>query len=135
MELTGPAAGHEWLRTSADPKGRTVLGCLNNCAGGMSPWGTYLSGEENFNQYFVNAGAVEDPDKRASYERYGFGATTPSFGYRGWERTEERFDLAKEPALAVAAIILSLTAAALCGVLSEFCTSATCPTMSTPNAK
>jgi len=97
MELTGPAAGHEWLRTGADPDGRTVLGCLNNCAGGHTPWGTYLSGEENFNQYFVNAGAVEDPAKRASYERYGFGATLPSFGYRGWERTEDRFDLAREP--------------------------------------
>ena len=97
MELTGPAAGHEWLRTSADPSGRVVLGCLNNCAGGHTPWGTYLSGEENFNQYFVNAGAVEDPAKRASYQRYGFGETTPPFGYRGWERTEDRFDLAKEP--------------------------------------
>jgi uncharacterized protein len=97
MELTGPAAGHEWLKTSADPEGRTVLGCLNNCAGGMSPWGTYLSGEENFNQYFVNAGAVEDEAKSESYQRYGFGETLPSFGYRGWERTEDRFDLAKEP--------------------------------------
>lgn len=97
MELTGPAAGHEWLQTSDDPPGRTVLGCLNNCAGGHTPWGTYLSGEENFNQYFVNAGSVADPAKRASYERYGFGATTPPFGYRGWERTEDRFDLAKEP--------------------------------------
>ncbi|BBL80843.1 hypothetical protein RxyAA322_26970 [Rubrobacter xylanophilus] len=97
MRLTGPAAGHEWLRTEADPGGRTVLGCLNNCAGGLTPWGTYLSGEENFNQYFVNAGAVEDPAKRASYERYGFGETLPDFGYRGWERVEERFDLAREP--------------------------------------
>ncbi|MDQ3663012.1 MAG: PhoX family phosphatase [Actinomycetota bacterium] len=97
FELTGPAAGHSWLRTNADPSGRTVLGCLNNCAGGHTPWGTYLSGEENFNQYFVNAGAVTDDAKKASYERYGFGETLPSFGYRGWERTEERFDLSKEP--------------------------------------
>ncbi|TCJ13656.1 PhoX family phosphatase [Rubrobacter taiwanensis] len=97
MELTGPAAGHPWLRTSTDPEGRTVLGCLNNCAGGHTPWGTYLSGEENFNQYFVNAGMVEDRAKRESYERYGFGETLPPFGYRGWERTEERFDLAEEP--------------------------------------
>jgi len=97
MRLTGPAAGHEWLRTSADPRGRRVLGSLNNCAGGQTPWGTYLSGEENFNQYFVNAGAVEDPAKQESYQRYGFGETTAPFGYRGWERTEERFDLAKEP--------------------------------------
>ncbi len=97
MRLTGPAAGNEWLKTSADPSGRRVLGTLNNCAGGHTPWGTYLSGEENFNQYFVNSGAVADSDKRESYARYGFGETLPSFGYRGWERTEERFDLAKEP--------------------------------------
>jgi len=97
FELTGPAAGHSWLRTKADQSGRWVLGCLNNCAGGQTPWGTYLSGEENFNQYFVNAGAVAGAAKRTSYERYGFGETLPDFGYRGWERTEERFDLAKEP--------------------------------------
>jgi len=97
MELTGPAAGHGWLQTEEDPTGRRVLGCLNNCAGGHTPWGTYLSGEENFNQYLVNAGDVADPAKWASYERYGFGETLPEFGYRGWERTQDRFDLAKEP--------------------------------------
>lgn len=97
IELTGPAAGHDWLQTSADPTGRRVRGTLNNCAGGTTPWGTVLSGEENFNQYFVNAGAVDDESKRTSYRRYGFTDTTPAFGYRGWERTERRFDLADEP--------------------------------------
>ena len=95
MRLTGPAAGHEWLKTSADPTGRIVRGTLNNCAGGTTPWGTVLSAEENFNQYFVNADAVSDPAKKASYERYGFSGSGAS--QRGWERTEDRFDLAKEP--------------------------------------
>ena len=95
MRLTGPAAGHDWMKTSSDPSGTVVRGTLNNCAGGTTPWGTVLSAEENFNQYFVNADAVTDEAKRASYARYGFSGT--GSGGRGWERTEDRFDLAKEP--------------------------------------
>ena len=52
MQITGPAAGHELLKTSADSSGTKVLGMLNNCAGGVTPWGTWLSGEENFHGYF-----------------------------------------------------------------------------------
>ncbi|WP_199440546.1 PhoX family protein [Umezawaea beigongshangensis] len=90
FEVRGPAAGSDLLRTTADPTGRRVLGTLNNCAGGVTPWGTILSGEENFNQYFANAETRADP----RLTRYGVvgGATT-----RRWERFDDRFDLAKEP--------------------------------------
>jgi secreted PhoX family phosphatase len=94
FELRGPAAGSKYLKTSADPSGKVVLGTQNNCAGGVTPWGTILSGEENFNQYFANGGQVTDPDTKAKLARYGMtgGATT-----RKWEKFDKRFDLAQEP--------------------------------------
>ncbi len=97
MKFTGPAAGSALLRTAADPKGTTPVGMLNNCAGGTTPWGTVLSGEENFNQYFVNGNGV--PEAQKPYlARYGVNITTgvPS-GNRRFDRVEERFDLAKHP--------------------------------------
>ncbi|MDQ2999036.1 MAG: PhoX family phosphatase [Chloroflexota bacterium] len=95
MAITGPAAGHAWLQTSDDPDGRTVLGTLNNCAGGVTPWGTVLSGEENFNQYFANAKWLPDDDPRKKiHSRYGL---TVEASERKWERFYDRFDITKEP--------------------------------------
>lgn len=91
FRLSGPAAGHERLRTTADPSGTRVLGTLNNCAGGLTPWGTVLSGEENFNQYFDASGEL-DPRYTESYARYGI-----SGGDRGWSEVDPRFDLTREP--------------------------------------
>lgn len=94
FRLTGPAAGSEYVRTKADPRGTKVLGTLNNCAGGTTPWGTTLHGEENFNQYFANAEEVTEPTAAARLKRYGvIGAASE----RKWERFDDRFDLAKEP--------------------------------------
>lgn len=92
--LDGPAAGSPLLRTAADPAGRTVLGTFNNCSGGVTPWGTFLSGEENVNQYFAHAQAVTDPGTAARLKRYGVSGAASE---RGWERLEPRFDVTREP--------------------------------------
>lgn len=94
MELTGPAAGDESLRTSQDPTGRRVRGTLNNCSGGNTPWGTVLTAEENFNQYFGNVNAMPDGPLKASHQRYGL---TPGLSARRWEQFHDRFDVVKEP--------------------------------------
>jgi secreted PhoX family phosphatase len=91
MDITGPAAGHARMRTSADAEGRKVRGMVNNCAGGVTPWGTWLSCEENFNGYFWGKMAEDHPEAR-NYKRYGIGA--PAYA---WGKFHDRFDLAKEP--------------------------------------
>ncbi|QCO01711.1 PhoX family protein [Azospirillum argentinense] len=89
--ITGPAAGHALMKTSYDPTGTMVRGMLNNCSGGMTPWGTWLSAEENFNGYFW--GKVEDGNPNAKVlKRYGF----PGEWYN-WGVYHDRFDIAKEP--------------------------------------
>ena len=92
FRVVGPAAGEERLKTTADPSGRRVLGTLNNCAGGKTPWGTVLSGEENFNQYFDASGEL-DARYTESYARYGLTGTDS----RGWSEVDPRFDLTTEP--------------------------------------
>lgn len=90
IRLSGPAAGHPWMKTAADPAGLTVLGTLNNCAHGFTPWGTYLSCEENFHGYFVNRSGATPPLQK----RYGI--TDNGAGYR-WHEHDERFDAARHP--------------------------------------
>lgn len=92
MELTGPAQGHVLLRTAADPSGTRVLGTFNNCGNGQTPWGTYLTCEENFNGYFSSSD--EDVEVSPELKRYGVGKKDR--GYK-WAITDERFDISKHP--------------------------------------
>ena len=90
MGVGGPAAGHALLKTAADATGRRVLGTLNNCASGITPWGTYLTCEENFINYF------KGPDQPNAHEaRWGLRKGDPA-GYR-WHEHDERFDATKHP--------------------------------------
>ncbi|MGD7787300.1 PhoX family protein [Propionibacteriaceae bacterium Y1700] len=94
FEVTGPAAGHADLKTSADPQGKTVLGTLSNCSGGLTPWGTWLTAEENWHGYFANSSAVTEPTAAARLKRYGVPAGATG---RKWEKFDKRFDVAQEP--------------------------------------
>ena len=91
MRLSGPAAGSALLKTQADPTGTVALGTFNNCANGRTPWGTYLTCEENFNGYF---GSAESVPEQAAFKRYGISAKGAGFN---WHAFDGRFDLAKSP--------------------------------------
>jgi secreted PhoX family phosphatase len=88
FSIGGPGAGHALMKTAADPAGRTVLGTINNCASAGTPWGTYLSGEENFANYFA-AGPKLDEHQR----RWGLRERS---SYR-WNEHDERFDATRNP--------------------------------------
>ena len=92
MEITGPARGHALMQTAADPQGARALGTWFNCGNGVTPWGTYLSCEENFNGYFSSS----DPGVKISsaLRRYGVGVRDWDYG---WAMADERFDIAKHP--------------------------------------
>ena len=90
MQFSGPAAGNAALQTTADPEGKTVLGTFGNCANGKTPWGTYLTCEENFDTYFGTKAADFSPS--AQQKRYTLKANEPE---RNWSDFDERFDVAK----------------------------------------
>jgi secreted PhoX family phosphatase len=87
----GPAANSPRLRTNADPDATAIIGTINNCAGGITPWGTYLTCEENINFYFsgkLPAGHLEEDNLK----RYNFGLELFD-----WSKFDKRFDVSVEP--------------------------------------
>jgi secreted PhoX family phosphatase len=91
MQLSGPVAGHDRVKTNADATGTKVFGTINNCAGGVTPWGTYILAEENFHGYFAGELPADHPEA-ANYERVG----VPDGTYQ-WANFYDRFDVSKEP--------------------------------------
>ncbi|TVS18016.1 MAG: PhoX family phosphatase [Gammaproteobacteria bacterium] len=92
MHISGPAAGHPLLRTVADPEGVRCLGTFGNCANGETPWGTYLTCEENTEDYFA---ASADFEPTPAQRRYGL-STADEYS-RQWYPHDERFDLSQHP--------------------------------------
>lgn len=87
--ISGPVAGHSLVKTTLDPSGRSINGILNNCAHGVTPWGTFLTCEENFNGYFVKSGSPTREERR-------IGLNAKGFGYR-WHEHDARFNVDQHP--------------------------------------
>ena len=92
MEITGPARGHDLLKTAADPEGVRSLGTWNNCGNGRTPWGTYLACEENFHGYYSSSD--ENIEIGPAFKRYGIGPKDRGYA---WATADERFDIARHP--------------------------------------
>jgi len=97
MELTGPVAGSDFVKTKYDNAGFYTRGTVNNCAHGFTPWGTYLTCEENWAGYLTTS---ESPAPREK-ARYG---VTGFFGYDWWKAPGDeyaRFDTTPQGASAL----------------------------------
>ena len=87
VTFSGPVAGHKLLN---NVNGNMPLGTVNNCSSGKTPWGTYLTCEENFNGYFGASNTFDTWSATSEQQRYGF--SEDGFGY-GWHLYDRRFDL------------------------------------------
>jgi secreted PhoX family phosphatase len=97
MTFSGPAAGHDLLKTAADPTGTESLGTFNNCGSGRTPWGTYLTCEENFNGYFgATSDVAADNIVMDGFKRYGV-RTKVDAGRYNYHGFDPRFDVATNP--------------------------------------
>lgn len=93
MTVTGPLAGDPRMQTNQFPEGLQASGTWNNCGNGRTPWGTYLTCEENFNGYFS---APNNPDFVVNDELKRYGISTVDWGYK-WAEADSRFDLEIDP--------------------------------------
>ena len=89
IKLSGPACHEALMKTDADPQGEVVLGTMQNCANGQTPWGTYLTCEENWSDIFVKKAPRNVLEKR-------YGISDSDRSYR-WNEVDERFSIDKTP--------------------------------------
>lgn len=92
-QISGPARRSPMLATAFSPSGERTRGTLNNCANGYTPWGTYLTCEENWAGYFNRRedDAARTAREVASFKRYGIGNETS--GRYNWSRADSYSDL------------------------------------------
>jgi len=89
-DIHGPARGHAQMVTAYSPNGTQTRGTLNNCANGDTPWGTYLTCEENWAGYFKSGVATHTAQEQVAMQRYGI---TSSNGSYGWANATPAGDL------------------------------------------
>ena len=118
--FSGPAAAHPWIVRAgavvnaaearagrpAPKSGGVLCGTFANCAGGFTPWGTYLSAEENFNFQFgfrarsggPAAYAPEDGAQAFDHASYFSNwYTDPKRVPQGFDGLPDQYDLALNP--------------------------------------
>ena len=90
MQISGAAQGSERLKTIISQDGVKTLGTYGNCAGGVTPWGTILTGEENVDGYF--SGDPQTTGEAENYERFGM-----KYTYKNWGEFHDRWHFQKNP--------------------------------------
>src|SRR5690606_37281100 len=88
IQISGPAAGHPLLQTAADPSGKQATGTFANCSSGKTPWGTYVTCEENFQDYF--AASDDTTELNPVQKRYEMSIKDDG---TEWYKHDQRFDL------------------------------------------
>lgn len=97
MKFSGPARGHERVKTKYSPKGNTCMGTFGNCAGGITPWGTILTAEENIQTYF--SGNARNTNEYKSYKRFGLLGDKTAFSV--WGKYHDHWNIDIHPQAAM----------------------------------
>jgi secreted PhoX family phosphatase len=97
MEIRGPARGHALMRTRADPEGTRVIGTFANCSAGKTPWGTYLTSEENVDDYFSGSRSAHAATKDSTWVDAMRRFPHRENSFYGWDYQDARFDMRHEP--------------------------------------
>ena len=98
MNIGGPARGHEMMRTAGESftdgekAGVSTHGTFANCSSGFTPWGTYLTCEENFQDFFKRVGPDKTPEEIAYGLGNKYGIPEGLHTRYGWDKYDPRYD-------------------------------------------
>ncbi len=97
MIFSGPACGHARVKTEFSPQGENCLGTFGNCAGGVTPWGTVLTAEENIQAYYL--GNARNTKEYESFKRFGLLGDKTAFS--AWGKYHDHWNINKHPQAAM----------------------------------